>query len=135
MTQAIVRRALETALNAYADAQSIPVAWENVEFTQPDTVYLRAFMLPAETTSADIGRVNRRFAGIFQVSIVSPTGTGPATTEAIAAGLSAAFDPAVPLSAGGITVWIVEPLSQGPAIQDRDRFVIPCSLPYAASTY
>jgi len=135
MTQAIVRRALESALKAYADAQSITVAWENIEFTQPDTVYLRAFVLPAETTSADIGRVNRRFSGVFQVSIVSPTGTGPAATETIAAGLSAAFPPATPLGAGGVTVWITEPLSQGPAIQDRDRYVIPCSLPYAADTY
>lgn len=135
MTQALVRRALETALKTYADAQSLSVAWENVEFSQPEGAYLRANMLPAETQSADIGRINRRYSGVFQVAVVFPTGTGPGAAEAIVAGIASAFSPATPLTAGGLSVWITQPLSQGPALPERDRFVIPCSLPYAADTY
>lgn len=135
MTQAIVRRALESTLKTYADAENLSVAWENVEFTQPDGLYLRSYLLPIDTVSGDLGRVNRRYEGIYQVSIVAPTGTGPAAADAIAAGLSAAFSPASPIVESGLSVWITQPLSAAPAIQERDRFVIPCSLPYAADTY
>lgn len=136
MTQAIVRRALETALKAYADGASIPVAWENVEFAQPASgIYLRAFLLPLDVLSADIGRVNRRYEGILQVNIYGQTGTGAGAVEAIVSALSSAFDPAVPLTAAGLTVWVLEPLSPGPTLGERDRFVVPCSVRYAADTY
>lgn len=135
MTQALIRRGLETALKTYADANSLTVAWENVEFTQPDGAYLRAFVLPGDTFSDDLGRVGRTYAGIFQVSVVCPTGTGPGAAEAIVAGIAAAFPPASPITVSTLTLWITQPLSQAAAIQERDRFVIPCSLPYSATVY
>ena len=135
MSESLIRRALETALKTYADGQSIDVAWENVEFTIPDDLYLRSFVLPARTSSGDLGRVNRRHEGIYQVSIVALTGDGPGAAETVVAGLSAAFDPATPLTAGGLNVWITDPLSRSAPIIERDRFVIPCSMPYASDFY
>ena len=95
MSQDRIRTALETVLSTWAAAQSpaIPVAWENVEFTQPEGRYLRAFLLPAQTISADIGRANRRYAGVFQVSVVMPLGDGPVPAEVIVASLAALFPP------------------------------------------
>lgn len=137
MSQDRIRTALETVLSTWAAAQSpaIPVAWENVEFTQPEGRYLRAFLLPAQTISADIGRANRRYAGVFQVSVVMPLGDGPVPAEVIVASLAALFPPATPIVQSGLTVWIKDPLSPSPAITERDRYRIPCSLSYLADTY
>lgn len=139
MTQARIRRAFETAIKAFADAQSPPlaIAFENVQTSQPDpnVAYLRTFLLPAETESGDVARVNRRWSGVFQVSLVMPAGKGPGPGEALLAALDSAFPLATPLSAGGLTVWIVQPISASPAIPEPDRSVIPCSLRYVADSY
>lgn len=137
MSDALIRRAFEATLKTWADAQTpaIPVAWENVEFSQPAGRYLRAFLLPATTTSADLGRVNRRYAGVFQISVVMPTGTGAGAASAIVASLAALFSPAAPIVVSTLSVWPSQPLSAGPAIPEPDRFVIPCSVPYLADTY
>lgn len=135
MSQALIRRAFEAALDTWATANSVTVAWENIEFAQPEGAYVRAYLLPAATTSADYGRVNRREVGIFQVTIVMPTGTGPGAAETLIASLSTAFPPATALTVSTFKVWITEPLSTGPAIQELDRYTIPCSLPYAADHY
>ncbi len=137
MTQALIRRAFEGALSTWAAAQTpaIPVAWENVEFRQPAGRYLRAFLLPALTDSQDLGRVHRRYSGVFQVSVVMPTGTGAGAAEAIVGALATLFAPATPIVVSGLSVWASQPLSTGPAIPDGDRFVIPCSVPYLADTF
>lgn len=135
MSQAIVRQALEIALDTWAQAQSIPVAWENRPFTAPEGVYVRAFLLPAQTLSQTLDRVHRRFSGVFQVSLVMPAGAQTGASEALIASLSAAFAPQTPLVRSGVTVYLIEPMSASPALQEPDRYVIPCSVPYEAHTY
>ncbi len=136
MTQARIRAAFESTLKTWADAESITVAWENVPVTsQPAALYLRAFLLPADTISRDIGRVNRRYAGLFQISIVAPLTGGPGAAEAIAQELADLFPPNVPITVSGLNVWPTQPLSTSPAINERDKFVIACTVPYLADTY
>lgn len=135
MTQALVRQALETALKTYADGASLPVAWENVDFTPSATAHLRAFVLPAGTESPDLQRAGRTWTGIFQVTIVTPHGAGPGAAEALVTALSAVFDPSAPLTAGGLRVYLLQPLSAAPGIQERDRWAVPCSVPYRADSY
>ena len=137
MSQALIRKALESTLATWAAAQTpaIPVAWENVEFAQPAGRYLRAFLLPATTTSADLGRANRRYVGVFQISVVMPAGTGPGAADAIVSALAALFSPSAPIVESGLSVWPSQPLSAGPAIPEPDRFAVPCSVPYIADTY
>ncbi len=136
MTQAIIRKAIETTLNTWAGTQSLSVAWENRAFTPTNgTTYLRAFMLPIATLSQDLGREHRRYGGVFQVSVCLPIGTGPGSGEAIVSALATLFDPATPLTEGGVTIYILEPVSAAPAILEPDRYVIPCSLTYRADTY
>lgn len=136
MSNALIRAGLESVLATWAAAQSpsIPVAWQNVTFPPPATRYLRAFLLPGDTESQDLAGVHREYLGVFQVSIVMPSGAGSAPGEAIAAALAALYPIATPITSGGLTVWIARPLSAAPPIQEADRYVIPCSLGYRAHT-
>ena len=108
MSQAIIRKAIETALNTWAGTQSLSVAWENRAFTPTNgTTYLRAFMLPIATLSQDLGREHRRYGGVFQVSVCLPVGTGPGAGEAIVSALNggtpgpAAVDPRTRIGGSG----------------------------------
>jgi hypothetical protein len=136
MSLPLIRRALEAPLKTYADAQSLIVAWQNVEMSEtPAGRYLRAFVLPLPTLSPDLGKAGRRFEGIFQVSVVEPQGGGPGGAEAVVEAILALYPPATDLVVGSLRVHIIEPLAPAPAIVERDRYVIPCSLPYRADTY
>ena len=132
MTQARVRRAFETTLKTWADANGLTVAWENVTAEQPTTAYVRAFVLPGNTQSDDLASLHRRYIGIFQASIVCPIGAGPGAATALADSLAAAFNPATPITVSGLDVWLSQPMSAAAGIQERDRWVIPCSAPYLA---
>ena len=136
MTQALIRAALESRLAAWATAQSRRVAYENAEFV-PATAetYVRAFVLPALTQSADIGRLNRRFEGILQCNIIAPEGTGPGAVEALFATLEAQFQPQTPITYGGLVVWLTQPMSLGPQIPEPGRYMRPASVPYAVDRY
>lgn len=136
MTQAIIRRAFESTLKTWADGQSLSIAWENRAFTPVNgTTYLRAFMLPIDTISDDLGRVHRRYEGIFQISIALPLGTGPGAGEAIVSALSTLFAPSTLITQSGLRIFVMQPISAAPAIVEPDRYVIPCSLTYRADTY
>jgi hypothetical protein len=135
MSQALIRQALETALKTWADANSVPVQWQNTIIDPQPAAYLRAFLLPGDTESADLGRLNRRFAGLWQVSICRPIGEGPGAAEVIVQALSAVYSPSVPLTAGGLKVWAAQPLSTAPAIVEPTHYVTPCSVQYLADTY
>ena len=137
MSQARIRQAIETKLKTWAAAQSpaVLVAYENVKFTPTAALYVRGFMLPAQTLTRDIGRVNRRYDGLYQISIVAPSGVGPGAAEAVVASLAAYFPPATSIVVSGLRVFILEPLSPSPPIQEGDRYVIPCTLIYRADTY
>lgn len=135
MTQARVRKALETKLSTFAAAQSLSVAWPNVEFTPPAGVYLRAFILPAATISPDIQRIGRKYEGLFQVDIVGVVGDGYSATGAIFEAMASAFDPAVSLTADGLRVFLLEPFSSAAPLQSGDRYTVPCSIPYRADSY
>ena len=136
MSQALIRAAFETTLATWAAAQApaIPVAWENVVFTEPSTTYLRSFVLPADTDTFDIGMTGREYLGVYQVSIALPIGAGPGAGETIVSALDALFPATAPIESGGLKVWITRPMSAANAIQEPDRYVIPVSLGYRAYT-
>jgi hypothetical protein len=134
MTQALVRRALESALDTWATAQSLSVAWENVEFTPTaGTAYARSYLLPADTESLFLDRTDRAYTGVYQITLCMPEGTGPAAADALVASLDAAFSPATPLTAGGVTVTLRQPISRGPQLPgEPGMYAVPVSCYYAA---
>lgn len=132
MSQQIVRRALEKKLNAWAAARSLSVAWENVDFTPPAGAYIRANLLPAQTLSETLDRTHRRYAGVFQVTLMMPRGVGPSAAESLVAALVTEFTPAITIVESTVRVYIMNPASPAPAIQDADRYVVPVSIDYEA---
>lgn len=135
MSQALIRQAFEVKLAAWAAAQTpaITVAYENVNFTIPTGRYVRAFVLPGESTNLDLECKARRYVGVFQVSLFMPIGVGAGAAGALVASLDTAFSPDTPLTAGGLEVWLTSPMSAGPAQQEADRFIVPVSCRYTAN--
>lgn len=136
MSDALVRAAFETRLLAWANAQvpPIPVAFENAAFVAPTGRYARAYLLPSPTASETLNGEHRRRMGIFQVSLCMPIGAGPGAAAALTASLDAAFPMALPMTQGGVKVFLLSPMSPAPAIQEPDRFVVPVSCTYRADT-
>jgi hypothetical protein len=136
MTTALIRSAFESSVKAWADAQTlaVQVAFENVEFTPPAARYLRVNLLPNQTQSDDLGGAHRRFTGLFQVTACMPIGQGPAGAQAIEAALTALFTTTAPITSGALRIFITEPLSAGPALQEGDRYLVPLTLSYRADS-
>lgn len=138
MSQALIRRAFESALQTWANAQTppIPIAFENVTFTPPALGgrYLRAFLLPAATGSDDLQGVHRRYEGVFQVSIVTPLNKGPGPAEALAAAIAALYSPETQMVVSGLRVYVITPMSPAAGIPEDDAYVVPMSCQYRADT-
>lgn len=134
MSQTIVRKAFESRLKAWADAQTpaIPVAWQNVAFTPPAGRYARAFLLPATTESLTLDKAHRKYEGILQVSLCMVIGTGSGVVEALVSSLDAYFDDH--FTEDGLRIYLLSPMSAAPALQDGDRYVVPVSASYRADT-
>ena len=79
MSLQIIRTAFESRLKTWADAQGLPIAFENRAFTAPvNNRYLRAYILPAKTNVNFLQGNDREYLGVFQVSIVQPLNAGEA---------------------------------------------------------
>ena len=94
-------------------------------FTPGADPYLRAFILPADTTSADLKGDHRCFKGIFQVSIVLAAGIGPGKAETIAEQIAALFPVNDRLPAGAGEVMIFTPMSESAPIVEAGNYTIP----------
>jgi len=137
MSNVLVRRALETVLNTWANAQTpiVQVAWENTRFQTPIVRHIRTHMLPGRTTQSTLEGRHRSFTGIFQVSIFEPTGNGPGAALALCDSLDLVYSPSTPIVIGGLTIFIVTPVTAGPAQQETEWHVCPMSFTYRADTY
>ena len=133
MSQKTIRAALESRLKTWADAQVpvIPVAWQNVSYTPVSgTRYIRAYLLPAETFDGAVTGDYKLYAGIFQLSIYSPDGTGTGAAETIAEAIIAQFAQNTAISKSGLTIFIDRTPSMGPSMNDEGWHVLPVSIRY-----
>lgn len=138
MSQALVRQICESALKTWADARApaaMPVQWQNTILDPEPGAYVRAILLPAPTEAPDVQGLGRTFTGFWQVSIVRPQGEGAGPAEVIAAELAAIFKPGASLTAGGLRLYFLQPLSPAAPIDEPGRFVVPCSAAYQATVY
>lgn len=77
-----IATALAARLGEWADAEGIPVAWENVPFTPPsDGLYLAVHDMPATPRTVDLGLRCRIYSGVYQINVVAPAGTGRIQTQ------------------------------------------------------
>lgn len=126
-----IRIALESKLNGITPA--ISTAWENVAFTPvTGTAYQACYTLRAEPDNATIGDGYYRERGIFQVNLFYPVGAGPATAEARAALVRAAFSRGTTLTSGTVSVQITATPEIGAGRADGDRWMIPIKVRWSA---
>lgn len=135
MTQRLIRSLYEQRLSAFATARSIQVAWNNVGFTPPaGEIYLGVDLLPAPTEVPDLAGEHLVYRGVFQISIVAPSGQGSGAVEQLVEDVAVEFPADLLLTAGALSVMIVSPCSQGPAIQDGTSYMVPVSFTYEGRT-
>ena len=94
MSHNIIASIYEARLIAWAKALPVPlkVVVENEAFTPVDgTTYLKAFTLPADTASNTLGGDHKLYTGVFQVSIVTPSGKYRGAAGVIADQIAALF--------------------------------------------
>lgn len=135
MTQAVIRASIESRLAAWAGAEGIPVAWQNVDYSRLSGLHLRAFLLPAPTMSTTLSGGDWRYVGLYQISIFAPPAVGPARAEQIVAGLEALFPAGLRMVRAGVEAIITEPLAPSPAMQETEWYVVPCRFRYRADVY
>lgn len=139
MSNGAIRKAFETRVRTWAAAQrpALAVAYQNAPFLSPanNVPYARCFVLPGATGSIDLAGLHREYVGVLQVSLALPINVGSATADALASSLDTAFPVGPPLVQDGLSIWIVKPMSQAPALQEPDRNVIPVSAFYKAETF
>lgn len=135
MSHRTIRRLYEGRLAAWADSMGYPVAYQNSQFMpESGKLYLRAFLLPADTGSDDLAGEHRRFQGLFQVNVVTPAGEGSGEAETIVLQLADLFPVNMLLTDGDFSVQITTPVAQGPEIQGATEYTTPASFSYRADT-
>ena len=137
MSHRIIRSMLEARLKAWAAARTpvLRIAYQNVPFTPNNgETYMRAFLMPAGTDSNDLAGAHRLYTGVFQVTIVTPTGNGPSGAETIADELAALYPLNDRLVRDGITALIMTPVEPGPELTEDTAFALPVSFQYRSDT-
>ncbi len=136
MSNKIIRSLFESRLKTWAAARSpaLPIAFENNGFDQPTGTYLRTFMLPADTSSADLAGTLRDRTGIFQINIVCPQDKGPGEGQGISAELDALFPNNLRLTQGAFAVQTVSPVRERRGISSDDRYTVPVDFEYRSDS-
>lgn len=137
MSHKIIRSLLEGRLKTWAAAHSpaLRIAYQNVDFapTASET-YLRAFLMPAGTNSNDLAGAHRLYTGVFQITIVTPSGAGTGAAEGLADELAALYPLNDQLTKTGFSVQVMTPVNSGPEQQEDAAFALPVSFQYRADT-
>ncbi len=123
MSVALIRKALETALNGIDP--SIDTAWENASFTPPNssTPYQEVNTLFARPFNAEVAS-NHQELGYMQVKLMYPLKVGTAAVSARAELLRSTFTRGNSFTNGGVTVNITDTAEVLPGIVDDGRFAV-----------
>jgi len=133
MSHKIIRSLLEGRLKTWAAARSptLRIAYQNVAFTPTASeTYLRAFLLPAGTSSNDLAGAHRLYTGVFQITIVTPSGGGSGAAEGLVDELAALFPLNDLLTKTGFVTQVMTPVEPGPMQQEDTVLTLPVSFQY-----
>ncbi|KIF56235.1 phage tail terminator-like protein [Pseudomonas fluorescens] len=137
MSHNIIASIYEAKLISWAKALPTPlkVVVENEPYDPGDNdTYLKAFTLPGDTASNTLGGDHRLYTGVFQVSIVTPSGKYRGPAGAIADQIAALFPVNERNTKGALTVVTMTPVEQGPGITGDSNYTVPVSFTYRADT-
>lgn len=137
MSHNIIASIYEARLIAWAKALQVPlkVVVENEAYTPPNgATYLKAFTLPADTASNTLAGDHKLFTGVFQVSIVTPSGKFRGAAGAIADQIASLFPLYERNTKGALTAVTMSPVDPGPGISEDATYTVPVSFLYRADT-
>ena len=136
MSQAAIRNLFQTAVSQYAATKGIRVAFDNIQFTpQTNETYLVSHLMPASTDSRTLEGDHKRFLGVYQITIVTPSGTATANADVIASELQATFTVYKRYTnSTGFTVVVMSPLNVANGKVQNGGWVVPCYFNYRADT-
>lgn len=97
MTQRTLRLDVEQRITTWANSKSpvIPVAYENVPFTKPDTTWIEVYIIPSVTSNYTLSTTRKTLRGSIQVNIYTKAGTGTKTSELLTEEIVALFPPTI----------------------------------------
>lgn len=132
MSQALIKRAFEAALEVYANDKALPVAYPGQAFERPSGMYLSCHAIPALTDSLTLEGDHRLYSGTFQINVIFPAGDGTGDGDEIAQELADHF----PLNArfGAVGVQVMTPMSIVAPIITDGLISIPVSFSYRLDT-
>jgi len=137
MSHNIIASIYESKLIAWAKALPAPlkVVVENEAYDPVDGVtYLQAFTLPADSASNTLSGDHKLYTGVFQVSIVTPSGKFRGVAGALVDQIAALFPLYERNTKGALTVVTMSPVDPGPGVSDGTTFTVPVSFLYRADT-
>ncbi len=119
MSISVIRQFFEGRLHTWATAQSLPVAYENVDFEKPvNSTWLQATLMPTTTFNTETTAAHSRHLGLFQVTVWSRKGNGSGECEQVAEAVAALF-PVLPKG----TVSVEKPPHIGQAMSDDSGWI------------
>ncbi|WP_395277703.1 phage tail terminator-like protein [Enterobacter bugandensis] len=128
-----IAAALAARLGAWADAEGISVAWENVPFTPPvNEMYLAVHDMPATPRTVDLGLRCRIYSGVYQINVVAPVGIGRTDVVALTDRVAELFPEGQEIEGRGFTCWIDQTPGVFRGITTSVSYTVPVSLNYRA---
>lgn len=135
MSHPSILNIFQTALSGYATAKPIRVAYENVQLTPTaNETYLVAHILPSSTKTDTLSGDHKRFMGVFQITIVSPSGKATSNYQTLVNELQTLFPVYKIFEITGFSVQVTSPLHTPEGKVQNGAWVVPCSFEYRADT-
>lgn len=92
MSHSKIRKAFNDVVREYGTTKGYQVDIENIVATPPtNQPYLKTFILPSSATTNTLGGDNKRYTGVYQISIVIPANLGTGLITQITDELQALF--------------------------------------------
>lgn len=139
MSDRIIRSLFEARLKAWADARvpKLVIAYEGSTFAPPagGATYLKAYLMPGNTDSEDLAGKHVSYRGVFQVSVVTASGSGTGIAGAIAEEIALLYPNNLPLTKADFTVYVRSPMATAASIQGETASTLPLSFQYRADTF
>lgn len=131
-----IQAQIDAALNDHLEALSLPsgvrIAWPNVDFKpNASKAYLGVQQFPnaPENVVIRFGAAPVR-RGIYQVSVFGVVGKGAIGAGDLAGQISDHFTRGTSLTAGNLTVVILNEPTIAPGLQEKARYQIPVTIPW-----
>ncbi len=129
-----INKVLDGILNVYAEANAVPVAWENFNY-QPiaGQTYLLAYNLPSDTSGIGLaGNSANEHLGVYQIDINAPINKGKKEALDMLDSLADVYSRGVHTYQGSTIK--VRDIKRSKSRTEGDRFIISLSIYYQSFT-